>query len=274
MSSRERLSPIRRILIALDASASGLAALGTVVTLASRMEAELLGLFVEDVNLLRLASLPFAREVSYFSARTRRIDSGGMERALRAQASRAEAALIEAAERQRVRCSFQIVRGQVTTQLLAAAQEIDMVALGMPRGQFRRSGPTVRGIVDAAQSSVLLLPPDARIRAPVMVVYDGSPASARALSVARYLSQMQNGALTILTAGKTGDSEAVVAEELAGSGLVVRYRSLPEIYTASVVQSVRQETTGTLVLSASLYLKEAALEELLEGVNCTVLLVR
>ncbi len=274
MSSRESLSPIRRILIALDASASGIAALETAVALASRMEAELLGLFVEDVNLLRFAALPFAREVSFFSARTRRLDSGEMERALRAQASRAEAALIEAAERRRVRCSFRVVRGEVTTQLLAAAHDIDLLALGMPRRQFRRISSTVRGIVNAAQSSVLLLPPDAQIRTPVVVVYDGSPASVRALSVARYLSQRQDSILTVLTTGKTGDPKAEVAEQLEGSGLVVRYRSLPDVDIAGVAQSVRQESAGTLVFCASLYLKEGTLEDLLERLDCAVLLVR
>jgi len=267
VSSRKGLSPIRRILIALDASTSDIAALETAVALASRMEAELLGLFVEDINLLRFAALPFAREVSFFPARTRRLDSGEMERALRAQASRAEAVLIEAAARQRVRCSFRVVRGEVTTQLLAAAQDIDLVALGMTHRQFRRISSTVREIVNAAQSSVLLL-------SPVVVVYDGSPASAMALSVARYLAQMQENILTVLTTGKTEEQKAEVAEQLEGSGLTVRYRSLPDVDIAGVARGARQEAAGTLVLCASLSLKEGTLEDLLERLDCTVLLVR
>ena len=274
MSSREGVSPIRRILIALDASASGLAALETAVALASRMEAELLGLFVEDINLLRFAALPFAREVSYFSARTRRLDSGEMERALRAQASRAGAALIEAAERQRVRCSFRVVRGEVTTQLLAAAHDIDLVALGMARRQFRRISSTVREIVNAGQSSVLLLPPDAQIRTPVVVVYDGSPASVRTLSVARHLAQRQDNILTVLTTAKTEDQKAGAAKQLEGSRLAVRYRSLPDVDIAGVAQGARQVAAGTLILCASLYLKEGTLEDLLERLDCAVLLVR
>ena len=274
MSSREGISPIRRILLALDTSDSGLAALETAVVLASRMEAELLGLFVEDINLLRFAALPFAREVSYFSARTRRLDSGEMERALRAQASRAEAALIEAAERQRVRCTFHVVRGEITTQLLAAAHDIDLVALGMPRRQFRRISATVREIVNAAQSSVLLLPPADQIRTPIVVVYDGSPASARALSVARHLSQKQDNSLTVLTTGKGEDQKAQIEEQLEGSGLAVRYRLLPDVSIAGVVQCAQQEAAGALVLCASQNLKDGTLEDLLERLDCAVLLVR
>jgi hypothetical protein len=197
-----------------------------------------------------------------------------MERALRAQASRAEAALIEAAERQRVRCSFRVVRGEVTTQLLAAAHDIDLVALGMARRQFRRISSTVRGIVNVAQSSVLLLPPDAQIRTPVVVVYDGSPASVRALSVARHLSQRQDKILTVLTTGTTEDQKAGAAKQLEGSGLAVRYLSLPDVDIAGVAQGAWQEAAGTLILCSSLYLKEGTLEDLLEHLDCAVLLVR
>ena len=58
MSPTER--GLARILVALDASASGRAALAGAAALAAELQAELLGLFVEDANLLRLASLPFS----------------------------------------------------------------------------------------------------------------------------------------------------------------------------------------------------------------------
>ncbi|MGB7837261.1 MAG: universal stress protein, partial [Terrimicrobiaceae bacterium] len=59
---------IRRILVALDASAHSRAALEAACELALGLDAELSGLFVEDINLLRLAQLPFASEISYPSA--------------------------------------------------------------------------------------------------------------------------------------------------------------------------------------------------------------
>lgn len=246
----------------------------TAAALAARMEAELLGLFVEDVNLLRLAALPFAREVSFFPTRTRRLDSVGMERALRAQASRAEAALLEAASRQGVRCSFRVVRGEVTAQLLAAVSDIDLVALGMSRPPFQWRGSNVRTIVNATQSSVLLLSPDARINMPVVVVYDGSPASVKAMSAARSLTHRQDSVLTVLTAGTAENRKAEIMELLEGSGLTVRYRSLRDMNMMDVARCAQQEAAGTLVLSANLCREEETLEELLEHVDCTVLLVR
>ena len=58
---------IKRILVALDASAANRTALQTAALLASELQAELQALFVEDINLLRLAELPFAREVVFGS---------------------------------------------------------------------------------------------------------------------------------------------------------------------------------------------------------------
>ena len=54
---------VKRILIALDPSRRGQSALQAAAHLAAGTGAELAGLFVEDINLLRLAGLPFAREL-------------------------------------------------------------------------------------------------------------------------------------------------------------------------------------------------------------------
>ena len=56
-----------RILVALDASPRSLAALSTAGALAAELDAELSGLFVEDINLQRLLALPFAREFCLLS---------------------------------------------------------------------------------------------------------------------------------------------------------------------------------------------------------------
>ena len=83
MNERELEPTTRRILVALDASQHSLAALEAASELAEALKAELVGIFVEDVNLLNLAGLPFVREVGYPSGAARPLDSPSMERALR-----------------------------------------------------------------------------------------------------------------------------------------------------------------------------------------------
>lgn len=267
---------IRRILVALDASVSSLAALEAAVALASRMEAELVGLFVEDVNLLNLAALPFAREIGFTSARRRRLGSAEMERSLRAQASRAEAALIAAAERKSVRCSFRVVRGEVTAQVLEAATEVDLLALG--RAQAWRASSTSRVIVSAASRPVLLLASGTPVRAPVASVYDGSAESAHALLLARRLVQTESGTLTVLVVARDPDDalrlRQQTAGQLAGSGLAVNYVTLLDAGAADVARVARRHDIGTLVLAANLPLKSGTLEQLLTELDCAVFLVR
>jgi len=71
---------IRRIAIAVDASPTSIAALEATVELAAVWEAEVLGIFVEDVNLIKAASLPFAGEVGSHSGAFRRIDPDNVRR--------------------------------------------------------------------------------------------------------------------------------------------------------------------------------------------------
>lgn len=279
MNSREPSgASIRRILVALDASVSSLAALEAAVALASRLEAELIGLFVEDVNLLNLAALPFAREVGFPSALRRRLGSVEMERSLRAQASRAEAALIAAAEQQSVRCSFRVARGEVTEQVLEAATEVDLLALGRARLRAWRASSASRVIVSAASRPVLLLTPGTPVRPPIASVYDGSAESARALSLARRLVQSESETLTILVIARDADDaqrlRQEVAGQLAGSGLAVDYVTLLDAGAADVVHAAHRHATGALVLAANLPLKSGSLEQLLTELDCAVFLVR
>ena len=96
-------------------------ALQAAAALAGSMDAELVGLFVEDAELLRFAALPFALEIGFASAQRRRLDVTEVERSLRAHAAEAERTLASTAERSAIRWSFRVARGFAATELLAAA---------------------------------------------------------------------------------------------------------------------------------------------------------
>jgi hypothetical protein len=118
---------IRRVIVGLDPVQQSRALLEAAAELAGRMQAELLGLFVENQDLLHFAGLPFAREVGFESATRRALDVESMERTLRALAREARQALESAAEGTRVQWSFRVVRGVPAAELLAAAEESDLV---------------------------------------------------------------------------------------------------------------------------------------------------
>lgn len=279
MSERVR---IRRILVALDASRQSLAALDAATHLASELEAELLGMFVEDVNLLRLAGLPFAREIGHATARARRLADVDMRRALRAQAARAEEALAGAARGRNLRWSFRVTRGQVAAEILHAAQESDLLALGVtyisvsPGARF---GTTLRAVMAAAPRPLLLLPAGARLGPPYVLVYDGSDAAQRALALAASLAARSTPPLLTVLVAAPPDRVVQLREDarerLQGSGFAVAFRDVAGTDAAALARALRGCAPGVVVLPAGqALLADAGCERLLESLRCAALVVR
>jgi nucleotide-binding universal stress UspA family protein len=172
----------RHILVALDASPHSVAALMAAAELAALMEAELEGLFVEDINLLRLCGLPFGREIGSYSATARRLDNAGVERQLRALADTIEAVMARITATSAVPWRFSVRRGPVVNELLNAAQEAALVSLGRAGQTHRKSlGSTARALLEQSHSPLLLLGEASKLVYPLTAIYTGSPGTQRAL---------------------------------------------------------------------------------------------
>ena len=80
-----QIPEVYRVLIALDATEDSLASLDLATRMAAKLRAELEGLFIEDINLLRLAELPCTRIVSVATTSSEGMSLPSMERELRRQ---------------------------------------------------------------------------------------------------------------------------------------------------------------------------------------------
>jgi nucleotide-binding universal stress UspA family protein len=263
VTDSDRIRTIRRILVALDASSHSLAAVEAAVELAARLEAELSGLFVEDVELLRLAECPGARELDYFSAREAPLSRATMESRLRAQSEQARRALGAAADRLHVRWSFRTVRGSVTPAILAAATEADLLAMGTVGWSFGpliRMGSTAIGVVTSAIPVLLVseerLPHDVRL----VVYYDGSATARRSLLAAEQLAKPGTNEITVLLAAANRDRVSAMRDEvdalLKGKGIAVRYREIDPQDEMSLFRALKAEQPGSLVLGGRELLKK------------------
>jgi hypothetical protein len=165
---------IRRIIVVQE-PAWGAQALDAVAEVAAALEAELLGLFLEDVELLHFAGLPFAREIGA-SAKPRGLDVQIMERRLRSQAEAAHRALATAAEGKSLRWSFRVERGSVPAQLRKALADADLVVL--PGAGGDRSPRRSAALLSAVESSSAAAPALERLaRALAGNVYFVKPAA-------------------------------------------------------------------------------------------------
>ncbi len=268
---------LSRILVALDASRASLDALSAAAALAARLGAELEGLFVEDINLLRLAGLPFAWQLSLPSGTGRPLERIDVEAELRALAARAREALAEAARPHRVAWSFRVARGQVAVEILEAAGSADLLVLGRTaRRGGAAPGTTARAAAARASTSVLILTRDGRLAQPMLVAYDGSPAADRALELAARL-EARPGMLLLLLAAPTREEAAALAaraQQRLGRTEPPPWRWAGSARREDLVRASR-EPRGVLVVGAgSEFLGEGGLEKLLEEADCPVLVVR
>jgi nucleotide-binding universal stress UspA family protein len=181
---------LQRILLPLDVSRDSLSALDIAFELAAATGGEVTGLFVEDAELLAAGSLPFAREVGSASGISRRIESTDILHRFQAVAGKARDALAQATQRDKVRSSFRVGRGDVSTEILSATTDADMIVLGKAGwspGAFRKPGGTCSAILSQSQIPVLIVERGAKPSPPMLAIHDDTAAGRRALQVAREL---------------------------------------------------------------------------------------
>jgi nucleotide-binding universal stress UspA family protein len=284
MSQREGGFTLRHILVALDASTHSLAAVEAAADLAAAMQAEMEGLFIEDINLIRLASLPCTREVRH-TASVASLDLEQMERALKAQATEARQALAAAARRAHVQWSFRVARGRVAHEVLAAAAAADLVTLGKlgrSRSPQARLGSTALRVLAGAPIALLLVE-QWRVRAhglrPVLVVYDGSEGAGRALEAAARLSEAGGVSLTVVLLADDSDAirdlKLAVANSFEGRSIEVRWQALALAGGHSLLRAIQSDEAALVVLSlSSRRLPQATVGKLLEHITNPVLLIR
>ncbi len=272
---------IRRIVVATDASTHGRAALEAAVRLAALLEAELEGLFVEDVNLKRLAGLPVGREIRFGFGGVGR-DTAAIVDDLRAEAAAIRRALEAAAFAAHVKATFRIAEGRVAAEVVAAGSGADLLVIGRsgrPIGPGISLGRTALAAIMGSTRSVLVLRPGVEITRRALVLYDGSPGADKALDMAAGLASDDAASLTLIVRAEN-DAEAAklrqrAAQRLSAHGQAARFRPIAHPSLAGLCRSAGAMGASVLVISADdPLLAGDGRRRLLEDVACPVLLVR
>jgi nucleotide-binding universal stress UspA family protein len=192
---------INRILVALDASAVNLSILQAATTLAVNLDAQLNALFIEDINLFRLAELPFAREIVYGSETGRGMNVANMERSVHMQTNRLRKLVETIAQQNRLSIAFDVKRGDIASAICNASKQTDLLIFGKNTQLFKQSmkvGAIARTLLSATHCNLMVLQHDAIIERPVVVTFDDSEASQDALSLATRLARQDHNALIVL----------------------------------------------------------------------------
>lgn len=249
------------VLVALDASRVGQAALDAGARLASELSAELKGLFVEDENLFRLSSLPFAREVDYTSGTSRPLHSPAVERALRAAAEGVEQELAHVAEQFKIRWTFEITRGLSAGDVLAAATKVDLVVIGQERSIRARQ-------VSKAIPS-----------APILVMFDGTRSAHGALEIAARLARQATRPLIVFIAAPVGTQPEPLRSEceqwLRKHSTTASIRELGSGQFDLLSDFARRLHASVLIVTAaSEGVDDRVVNKLVKELECPIVIVR
>lgn len=249
----------RRIVVALDTSERGRAAIEAAVRLALSTSAELQGLFIEDEDLVRLASLPFSCEIDMASAVPRRLQAVEVERALRAAAEGAQRAFATALDQVNLHWTFRIVRGTMADAPLAAAGDVDLLVIG-----HRGRGPHVI----SADSIRPRRGTDKR----VVAIYDGSPSSAGVLELAAKLAD-PDPIIVLVLAEHGNEAARQCLAWLNERGIRAEVDQATKPVVGAISDFVRKWPPSVLLINRdSPFVSEAERRSLVDEFDCPLIL--
>jgi K+-sensing histidine kinase KdpD len=261
---------IRHIVVTLDASESGRPVLETAVRLAAVLGAKLEGVFVEDINLVRLEGLPFLRELRTWSLAEEKISTQRMQRELRALARHAERMLEQAARERDIPWSFQIWRGHAGAASLTQAFGADILSQG-------RAGSLVSSRMRTRPRASARKYQDAN--ASISVLFSHSEQAARAITTACMLAKDLAARLTVLLPDNPAEDIQGLKEK-ARIILDTHHQTAGFVQLAGSDMQTLNRTVSTpgicmfITEAEHPLLQEAGIDQCLDILSCPVLLVR
>jgi len=271
--------PIERVVVPLDAASENRTAIDTAARLAARNEAPLHGIFVEDQDLLRLAELPFVRQLT-LGAGAEPFTAEEIGLHLQVEAERARRYLHAAAKRHGVEVSFEIVRGGSETVLSAVTERDLVVAGGLTRpiaGHFRVECRWWSSIASARAPFLLARDAWDAAGAVVILLRERSPSSVRLIEASALAAEAREGVLTVICPPAVADAEGFetwIAERLTAHRVRVQIEEAP-VEFAALGRRIGELNCRLLAIDASIIESDTErLRDFVERFSFDILFVR
>lgn len=244
--------PVERILALIEGELED-ATLEAAAELAARRGLPLVGLLVEDADLLATAGLPFAREIGLASGSPRPLSADAIEARMRTRNDRFQRVLLDLARRHGIQAELDVSRGRRAQAVLGRLRPEDVLVLRRTSWVQRPGGLQESLLVDA-RCAILLVgnstAPRARSGHP-MVLLDGSAGCVRGLAKAIALAHQEHRGLTLLVAPgrQTVPVYRQALTTLAEHGIEGQSIELPRLDPTTVLRSVQREQPQLLFVS-------------------------
>ena len=272
----------KRILIALDSSSQSLAALDAAVEIAHQRGGELLGVFVEDSELLRVTACNVAVEVGASAAQSRDLQHSDLESIFRSLAAHAKQSLELAAERRRVPWDFQVIRGQVEETFSELIKDADVTALGAMSSRWPTSsgfGTTTLKVLKQAKGGVFIARNGKSITFPVTVVSRTLEESKLALETAFSMGSLCHHYFNVLYLPSDNPLHELelrqwLTQLSQDKAVLFRMFVIDPPTMMNVAGYLQAFRPGTLILPDLPWLKKSRFLKQLQNLDCPVYLIR
>ncbi len=127
------------VILTVDAISYSNRTVDLAIAIAAIGEGHLQALFIEDIDLLSVAELPFTREISFHTAQARPTDLESTQRTLRSLADKFRRYLEQSAQASKVACSYDYRQGKVLDIGTDADSDISFIVIGQGRANRLKS---------------------------------------------------------------------------------------------------------------------------------------
>lgn len=275
MSGREA----ERIVVALDAVSESAAAIAAAARIAARWKLPLHGLFIEDDDLIRLAHLPFARDVT-LSLGVEPFSLRQAEHQLRVFAERARRELAAAAAAHGIEWSFEIARsGHAGSGAAGVASGFVVAAIATrPVGGHFRVECRWWSVVEGGASPMLLARPTAPPpAATVALLHATDPGGERLIAAAARFAAARDEPLVVLCEPRLSETSGFrewLDRLTAGNGIRARVETASGDPAALLARLAAIGGSAIALSAAGPEAQPARLRELAAGLACDILVVR
>ncbi len=276
MTDRAPADATTPIVVAINAARRCGETLELATALATSVGADLEVVFVEDANLLRLADLPVTREIDRISGVTRELDSRRMLRALHCEARQLRRELARIGRVSSVRSTLRVVRGHYLTEALAASASVDVTFVHSARRPLPGEHLPIAPVRPIAASAAHGQARRGAGRKPLWTLFDGSPASGRALAVAAKLARtLACHLVVVLPVSGVDEIEKRKREvQIAADKVALQYLVVADKRLSQLGKAPAPGASSLLVLARkSPDLEDSAARSYLESLTVPVVLV-
>lgn len=268
----------RAIIVALDPTAPGSASLDLLRDIAAERDQKLLGLFIEDTELLAHASAHLAMEV-VLSGAARPLESAKLQAQLTAQSAAIRKIFEREATRLGLPHAFRTLRGHLINELAAAAAGADMLVIELAQlttGSQSTWVSRLEQICVADLPNVLYAREGWKTGRHVLAIVDEPADLLTSGRAAVSLARAGKTALTLLLGEQSQSRKAEIEAEMIrlSPGIAFRVERLPspDLNARALAYLAQSVNAGALVAPARLTRGDTTLvRELLRLTRCSVM---